>query len=108
MGFTNPDGWAVRNPQYDSGWQTGGPGGFGPRAPAAPLYERGNAEVYDTNRQYPVVGYIDPTHFPAAPANYGGDEPTFVSEKVPDAKAFVDFFQKYENLNTGPPWRSAP
>jgi hypothetical protein len=108
MGFTNPDGWAVRNPQYDSGWQTGGPGGFGPRAPAAPLYERGNAEVYDTNRQYPVVGYIDPTHFPAAPANYGGDEPTFVSEKVPDAKAFVDFFQKYENLNYGADLHGGP
>lgn len=108
IGFTNPDGWAVRNPQYDSGWQTGGPGASHPRVPAAPLYERGNAEVYDTNRQYPVVGYIDPTHFPAAPANYEGEEPSFVREKVPDAKAFVDFFQEYENLNYGADLHGGP
>ena len=108
IGFTNPDGWAVRNPQYDSGWQTGGPGGFGPRVPAATLYERGNAEVYDTNRQYPAVGYITPTHYPAAPANYDGDEPSFVNEKVPDAKALVDYFSTYENLNYGADLHGGP
>ncbi|MFT4884005.1 MAG: hypothetical protein ACI8U4_001518 [Natronomonas sp.] len=108
IGFVNPDGWAVRNPQYDSGWQLGGPGTGTPRVPAAPLYERGNAEVYDTNRQYPAVGYIDPIHYPAAPANYTGDEPSFVNEKVPDAKAFVDYFQKYENLNYGADLHGGP
>ena len=108
MGFTNPDGWAVRNPQYDSGWQLAGPGTGTPRAPAAPLYERGNAEVYDTNRQYPVVGYIDPAHYPAAPASYDGEEPSYVTEKVPDAKALVDFFQEYENLNYGADLHGGP
>ncbi|QLD86685.1 hypothetical protein HWV23_13420 [Natronomonas halophila] len=108
IGFTNPDGWAVRNPQYDSGWQVGGPGTGTPRAPAAPLYERGNAEVFDTNRQYPAVGYINPAHYPAAPANYEGDEPGFVNEKVPDAKAFVDYFQDYENLNYGADLHGGP
>jgi len=108
IGFVNPDGWAVRNPQYDSGWQTSGPGALGPRVPAAPLYERGNAEVFDTNRQYPVVGYIDPVHYPAAPANYEGEEPSFVNEKVPDAKALVDFFQGYENLNYGADLHGGP
>ncbi|QLD88490.1 hypothetical protein HWV07_05355 [Natronomonas salina] len=101
VGFVNPDGWAVRNPQYDSGWQLGGPGTDLPRVPAAPLYERGNAEVYDTNRQYPAVGYISPAHYPAAPANYEGEEPSYVREKVPDAKSLVDYFQDYENLNYG-------
>jgi hypothetical protein len=108
IGFTNPDGWAVRNPQYDSGWQVGGPGTGVPRAPAAPLYERGNAEIYDTNRQYPAVGYISPAHYPAAPANYEGEEPTFVNEKVPDAKALVDYFQDYENLNYGADLHGGP
>ncbi len=108
VGFTNPDGWAVRNPQYDSGWQVGGPGTGVPRVPAAPLYERGNAEVFDTNRQYPVVGYIDPVHYPAAPANYRGEEPSFVNDKVPDAKALVDYFQNYENLNYGADLHGGP
>ncbi|MEF8809204.1 M14 family zinc carboxypeptidase, partial [Natronomonas sp.] len=107
IGFTNPDGWAVRNPQYDSGWQVGGPGTGTPRAPAAPLYERGNAEVFDTNRQYPAVGYITPAHYPAAPANYD-DQPGYVDEKVPDAKAFVDYFQDYENLNYGADLHGGP
>jgi hypothetical protein len=108
IGFVNPDGWAVRNPQYDSGWQLGGPGALFPRAPGAPLYERGNAEVFDTNRQYPVVGYIDPIHYPAAPANYEGEEPSFVNDKVPDAKALVDFFRDYENLNYGADLHGGP
>jgi len=108
IGFVNPDGWAVRNPQYDSGWQVGGPGTGLPRAPAAPLYERGNAEVFDTNRQYPAVGYINPSHYPAAPANYEGEEPTFVNEKVPDSKALVDYFQGYENLNYGADLHGGP
>jgi hypothetical protein len=108
IGFVNPDGWAVRNPQYDSGWQLAGPGTGLPRVPAAPLHERGNAEVYDTNRQYPAVGYISPAHYPAPPANYQGEEPAFVNEKVPDGKALVEFFQSYENLNYGADLHGGP
>ncbi len=106
LGFTNPDGWVARNPQYDSRWQFD----FGD-IPAAPLYERGNAEVYDSNRQYPVVGMITPNHFPAQPNDPKSEEeetPTFVTEKVPDAKAFVDFFSQYENLSYGSDLHGGP
>lgn len=104
VGFTNPDGWVARNPQYDSGWQLAGPGTEYPRVPGAPLYERGNAEVYDTNRQYPIVGGIDPVHYPAYVPEGDhdpNDVPSFVYEKVPDAAAFVEFFREYDNLNYG-------
>jgi hypothetical protein len=106
LGFTNPDGWVARNPQYDSRWQFDVAD-----VPAAPLYERGNAEVYDTNRQYPVVGMITPNHFPAQPNDPKSEEeetPTFVNEKVPDAKAFVDFFSTYDNLNYGSDLHGGP
>ena len=110
LGFTNPDGWAVRNPQYDSGWQVGGPGTGLPRAPGAPLFERGNAEIYDTNRQYPTVGAINPAHYPAyVPEDAGPDDvPSFVYDKVPDAAAFVEFFRGYENLNYGSDLHGGP
>ncbi|WP_255196741.1 M14 family metallopeptidase [Halorarius litoreus] len=104
FGFTNPDGWAVRNPQYDSGWQTGGPGASHPRAPAAPLYERGNAEIYDTNRQYPTVGYITTAHNPGEPEA----APDYIREKVPDALAIVEHFRGYENLNYGADLHGGP
>ena len=107
MGFTNPDGWVARNPQYESGWQLLGPGGV----PGAPLYERGNAEVFDTNRQYPIEGYLDPSHFPAQPndpVSETEETPTFVNEKVPDAKALVDYFSTYENLNYGADLHGGP
>ena len=111
LGFTNPDGWVVRNPQYDTGWQFSGPGTGLPRVPAGTLYERGNAEVYDTNRQYPVVGMITPNHFPAQPNDEKSKDeetPSFVDEKVPDAKAFVDFFSQYENLSYGSDLHGGP
>ncbi|WP_276261063.1 M14 family metallopeptidase [Haloglomus litoreum] len=104
FGFTNPDGWAVRNPQYDSGWQVGGPGTGTPRAPAAPLFERGNAEIYDTNRQYPTVGYITTAHNPAEPR----DAPDYIDRKVPDAVAVVEQFRSYENLNYGADLHGGP
>jgi len=104
FGFTNPDGWAVRSPQYDSGWQLGGPGTGLPRAPAGPLYERGNAEVYDTNRQYPTVGYITTAHNPAEPR----DAPRYIYEKVPDAVSVVEQFRSYENLNYGADLHGGP
>jgi hypothetical protein len=104
FGFTNPDGWAVRNPQYDSGWQLGGPGTGIPRAPAAPLHERGNAEIYDTNRQYPTVGYITTAHNPAEPR----DAPGYIFEKVPDAVSVVEQFRSYEKLNYGADLHGGP
>jgi len=106
LGFTNPDGWVTRNPQYDSSWQFDVP-----KVPFAPLYERGNAEVYDSNRQYPVVGMITPAHYPAQPNDPKSEEeetPSFVTEKVPDAKAFVDFFSQYDNLGYGADLHGGP
>ncbi|WP_433632875.1 M14 family zinc carboxypeptidase [Halomicrococcus sp. NG-SE-24] len=104
FGFTNPDGWVARNPQYDSGHQTGGPGASHPRIPAAPLYERGNAEIYDTNRQYPTVGYITPAYYPAEPRNPADRS----KERVTDALAIVEHFRNYENLNYGADLHGGP
>ncbi|WP_164974856.1 M14 family zinc carboxypeptidase [Halegenticoccus tardaugens] len=92
--YTNPDGWVAKHPQYESGWQLLGPD---EGAPVAPFYERGNAGVYDTNRQYPTVGWIDPAHYPGEP-----DDPAERSlERVTDALAIVEHFREYESLNYG-------
>jgi hypothetical protein len=105
--YPNPDGWVAKHPQYESGWQFLGPDAG---APVAPFYERGNAAVYDTNRQYPAVGWIDPSHYPAEPegANLADDEPGVDSDvpertgtRAPDALAFVEHLRSYENLEYG-------
>lgn len=103
VGFTNPDGWVARNPQYDSSWQLDADS-----IPAAPLYERGNAEVFDTNRQYPTVGYLRPSHFPAEPSGGPSETPDYVNEKVPDAAALVEHFRGYERLNYGADLHGGP
>jgi hypothetical protein len=98
--YQNPDGWVARHPQYESA------GGL----PGVPVYERGNAEVGDTNRQYPIAGWIDPIHYPAEPngANLQDDDPGIdrdvpddIFESVPDALALVEHFRDYENLDYG-------
>ncbi|WP_101296663.1 M14 family zinc carboxypeptidase [Halegenticoccus soli] len=92
--YTNPDGWVAKHPQYESGWQLLGPD---EGVPVVPFYERGNAGVYDTNRQYPTVGWISPAHYPGEP-----DDPADRSlERVTDALAIVEHFRGYENLNYG-------
>jgi hypothetical protein len=105
--YPNPDGWVAKHPQYESGWQVNGPEGG---APVVPFYERGNAEVFDTNRQYPSVGWIDPAHYPGEPlgANLADDDPgvdadvpTAIADAVPDALGLVEHFRDYENLNYG-------
>jgi hypothetical protein len=105
--YPNPDGWVAKHPQYESGWQLLGPDGG---APVIPFYERGNAGVYDTNRQAPSVGWIDPAHSPADPlgANLEDDQPgidadvpDYAQKRVPDQLAVVEHFRKYNNLNYG-------
>lgn len=90
--FPNPDGWVARHPQYQG------------------RFERGNAGVGDTNRQFPITGWIDPSHYPAEPkgANAQDDDPGIDSDvpaamlqKVPDALSLVEHFRDYENLNYG-------
>jgi hypothetical protein len=97
--FSNPDGWVARHPQYDS---YGVPGG--------PLHERGNAAGVDTNRQYPIYGWINPAHYPAEPRGadhqrdspgVDGDVPDRTRENARDALAIVDHFRTYENLEYG-------
>ena len=91
--YPNPDGWTARRPQYDS---------YG--IPGATLHERGNYGG-DTNRQFPIPGWIDPSHKPAEPlgTDLDGDSepPDYVVEEVPDALDFVEHFREYENLTHG-------
>jgi hypothetical protein len=97
--FSNPDGWVARHPQYDT---------YG--VPAAPLHERGNAAGVDTNRQYPIYGWINPAHYPAEPRgrdhadNDPGvdrDVPERTEENAVDALGIVEHFRGYENLEYG-------
>jgi hypothetical protein len=88
--FSNPDGWVARHPQYEG------------------RFSRQNAADVDLNRQFPQVGWIDPTHFPAEPRGadaeddepgIDGDVPPAIRETVPDALSIVEHFRDYENLN---------
>lgn len=97
--FSNPDGWVARHPQYDA---------YG--VPAAPLHERGNAAGVDTNRQYPIYGWINPAHYPAEPRgrNHADDGPGTdrdvpdrTRENARDALGIVEHFRTYENLEYG-------
>ena len=105
FGFTNPDGWVARNPQYPTSYQ------FDiPDAPGVPLYERGNAEIYDTNRQYPSVGYITPAHYPGAPKalKEDTDRGRETIENNPDALSLVAHFRDYANLSYGADLHGGP
>ncbi|WP_290815537.1 M14 family metallopeptidase [Halovivax sp.] len=100
----NPDGWVARDPQYDSAWQLlDGDGRDATRFPAWPQYERGNSMVFDTNRQYPTVGWIDPNHHPGEPDEdrWYEDNPHEIVDRVPDAMGTVEHFRQYENLTHG-------
>ena len=96
--FTNPDGWVARHPQYVG------------------RFQRGNAEVGDTNRQYPIVGWIRPDHYPAEPRGadatddgpgIDSDVPREYFENVPDSLAIVEHLRGYENLNYGADFHGA-
>ncbi|WP_254521526.1 M14 family zinc carboxypeptidase [Natrinema caseinilyticum] len=86
--FANPDGWIARKPQTPIPWVETHDTNF----------QRGNASVFDgqpvdTNRQYPTIGWIDPSFRPAEP-NGAPDE---FAELVPDALGIVDHFREYDN-----------
>lgn len=99
----NPDGWVARDPQYDSAWQLLDSERDGPRLPAWPQYERGNSMVFDTNRQYPTIGWIDPNHHPGEPdrSRWAEDNPHDIIDMVPDAMGTVEHFRQYSNLTHG-------
>lgn len=98
--YPNPDGWVAPHPQY----------------PSQPTYKRGNAEVGDTNRQFPVTGWINPAHHPAEPdgANLQDDQPGVdpdvpdeIAANVPDALAMVEHLRDYDNLSYGADFHGA-
>ncbi|ELZ05846.1 M14 family metallopeptidase [Natrialba aegyptia] len=87
--FTNPDGWVARNPQTEIPWVEAHDTNF----------QRGNASVFDgqpidTNRQYPTIGWTNPSFRPAEPEGV----PDEFTELVPDSLAIVEHFRGYENV----------
>jgi hypothetical protein len=86
--FTNPDGWVSRKPQTEIPWVDHNVN-----------FQRGNASEFegspvDTNRQYPTIGWTDPSFRPAEPDG----APEEFNDLVPDALAIVEHFRGYENV----------
>ncbi|QLG51207.1 M14 family metallopeptidase [Natrinema halophilum] len=87
--FPNPDGWVARTPQTEIPWVEAHDTNF----------QRGNASVFDrqpvdTNRQYPTIGWTNPSFRPAEP-NGAPDE---FDDIVPDSLSIVDHFRGYDNV----------
>ncbi|WP_049924486.1 M14 family metallopeptidase [Halopiger djelfimassiliensis] len=87
--FTNPDGWVSRRPQTEIPWIDDHDTNF----------QRGNARRFDgqqidTNRQYPTIGWVNPSFRPAEPD--GAPEEFF--DLVPDALGIVEHFRGYDNV----------
>ncbi|MFC4439673.1 MULTISPECIES: M14 family zinc carboxypeptidase [Natrialbaceae] len=87
--FTNPDGWVSRKPQTEIPWVEGHDTNF----------QRGNASLFDgqpvdTNRQYPTMGWTNPSFRPAEPDG----APEEFHDLVPDSLAIVDHFRGYDNV----------
>ncbi|SEO72899.1 Zinc carboxypeptidase [Halogranum amylolyticum] len=101
--YPNPDGWVSRNPQYRV--DTDGDG-----TAESNSFKRVTATGVDPNRQYPTVGWINTSHYPAEPAGAdlqddtpGVDEdvPAVYEELVPDALDIVEHLRGYDNLRIG-------
>jgi hypothetical protein len=101
--YPNPDGWVSRNPQYRVDTDDDG-------TPENNSFKRVTATGVDPNRQYPTVGWIDTSHYPAEPAgadlqddepDVDGDVPETYEELVPDALDIVEHLRGYENLRIG-------
>ncbi|WP_254864254.1 M14 family zinc carboxypeptidase [Halovivax gelatinilyticus] len=78
--YINPDGWVIRKPQFFS--------------PNQLSHYRGNASLVDTNRQYPTIGWADPSFYPGEPV----DAPDEYWDIVPDSLATVGFLRGYDNV----------
>ncbi len=103
--YPNPDGWVARSPEFFSGDEV-----TETDLVRVDAFRRYNGTLQDLNRQWPTVGYIDPTHYPADPDGAdlhddapGIDEDVAVEyEKyVPGALDVVEHLRGYENLNYG-------
>lgn len=93
--YVNPDGWVVRKPQYEFETWWGGSERF--------RYQRGNAQVGDTNRQYPTMGWVNPGYWPAEPEGTPEERPDDpegrgYEDMVPDALSVVEHFRGYDNV----------
>ncbi|MFU8868547.1 M14 family zinc carboxypeptidase, partial [Natronococcus sp.] len=97
--FTNPDGWVSRKPQTHIPWVEDHDTNF----------QRGNASIVDgsaidTNRQYPTIGWTDPSFWPAEPENTPDVRPGYedddlgYADVVPDSLAIVEHFRGYDNV----------
>ncbi|ELZ02223.1 peptidase M14 carboxypeptidase A [Natrialba chahannaoensis JCM 10990] len=87
--FTNPDGWVSRKPQTEVPWV----------ADHNTNFQRGNASTFegqpvDTNRQYPTMGWTNPSFRPAEPEG----APEEFHDLVPDSLAIVEHFREYDNV----------
>lgn len=105
--YINPDGWLVRNPHIGWGdelhpaWRN-----FYDIDEDGPILQhwRGNASeqgTIDTNRQYPTIGWADPSFWPAEPDDLPDERPDTgvgYEEIVPDALATVDHLREYANV----------
>ena len=88
--FTNPDGWVSRKPQTEIPWVEDHDVNF----------QRGNASFFsgspvDTNRQYPTIGWTDPSFRPSEPEG----APEEFHDLVPDSLAIVEHFRGYDNVD---------
>ncbi|MWG34132.1 M14 family zinc carboxypeptidase [Halomarina oriensis] len=103
--FPNPDGWVAPSPEYFSGDEV-----EDDDLVRVDAFRRQTGTELDMNRQWPTVGYIDPTHNPAEPdgsnleddtPGVDDDVPERYTDLVPGALSVVEFLRDYENLNYG-------
>lgn len=103
--YPNPDGWVAKSPVYFSGDEA-----TETDLVRVDAFRRYNGTLQDLNRQWPTVGYIDPTHYPADPdgsdlhddaPGIDEDVPVRYEKYVPGALDIVEHLRGYENLNYG-------
>lgn len=103
--YPNPDGWVAPSPAYFSGDEV-----TDTDLVRVDAYRRTTGTMRDMNRQWPTIGYIDPTYYPAEPngsdltddmPDIDEDVPTQYSKYVPGALDVVESLRGYENLNYG-------
>jgi hypothetical protein len=102
--FPNPDGWVAPSPENFSGDDV-----EDDDLVRVDAFRRQTGKELDMNRQWPTVGYIDPTHNPAEPDGADlqddmpgvDDVPERYLDLVPGALSIVEFLRDYENLDYG-------
>jgi hypothetical protein len=97
--YTNPDGWVGRYPQYNDRSE-----GYSRHSAGTTRF---TDEPLDPNRNYPTIGWIDATHYPADPNGLnldddssGIDQDTAAgyTDNAIGSLSLVEFLRGYENL----------